>query len=216
MNKNLMGEEPEKALTIYLIRHGETTLNAENRLRGWSNPPLNPAGKEDARIVGEAMKDVELSAMYVSDLKRAQQTAQQLKAARRVDTHFLRPINWGDFNGKLLSEVGPKMEHIQKIWQKNPRFPAPNGESWQSFQDRQIIVRDAVLKEKLGNSVAVVAHLRNCIWWMAMAVNNAPLKGKELNMLNRVTQEPAVISVLKYSKKGGFMLMAENREKPLE
>jgi broad specificity phosphatase PhoE len=113
--KTVMGDsDGKKPLLIYLVRHGETALNAENRLRGWTNPPLNQQGRKEARDVGEHLAATPLKKLYVSDLIRAIQTsnaieADQAEEPRVIVTDRLRPINFGDWNGELLSEVEPKM-----------------------------------------------------------------------------------------------------------
>ena len=45
----LMEELSDGARHLYLVRHGQTALNAEGRLRGLSNPPLDETGDAEAR-----------------------------------------------------------------------------------------------------------------------------------------------------------------------
>ena len=214
-----MGETNDTPpLTVYLIRHGETALNAQGRLRGWSNPALNAEGLEDAKEAGEAMAYIPLDHIFVSDLLRAVETAEavdkaQAKPCKVTVTDDLRPINWGTFNGKLLSEVEPKMIAIQKRWKTDPDFPAPAGETWNEFHERQAKVWAKILK--MQGHVALVAHLRNCIWGMVYALGNGkPVQGQALDLLDRVTQQEGRVTVITFSRKDGYKILAASTVAP--
>lgn len=217
----IMGETEEDPRYIYLIRHGETELNAQDRLRGWSNPPLNANGLEDADNAAMYMHKIPLNDIYISDLRRAVQTAvaiMKLQGGQFKEhiTENLRPIDFGQYNGQLMSVVGPKMEALQDEWITNPDKQAPGGESWNEFQMRQLAVWIEIL-ENPAQHIAVAAHLRNCIWGICFAMNGGkPLMGEELRMLNRVTQLPGCVSVLCYTKKSGLKILAVNTDKPYE
>ena len=45
-------------MRLYIIRHGETKLNALGCLQGWTDEPLNKSGRDLAVITGEALKEV--------------------------------------------------------------------------------------------------------------------------------------------------------------
>ena len=62
-------------MKIYIVRHGETDWNGPRRLQGRSDIPLNETGIEEAKITGEALKDVPFAAAFVSPLTRTRQTA---------------------------------------------------------------------------------------------------------------------------------------------
>ena len=46
-------------MRLYVIRHGETEWNAEGKMQGWADIPLNDRGRELARITGEALREAE-------------------------------------------------------------------------------------------------------------------------------------------------------------
>jgi Fructose-2,6-bisphosphatase len=56
---------------IYLVRHGRTWFNRYNRMQGWSDTPLAPDGVEVAKQAAQALKDVDFSAAFSSDARRA-------------------------------------------------------------------------------------------------------------------------------------------------
>ena len=51
-------------LRIYLARHGLTDWNAQQRLQGWSDVPLNATGREQARALAEALRGIPVRRVY--------------------------------------------------------------------------------------------------------------------------------------------------------
>ena len=60
---------------LYLIRHGRTAWNNEDRLQGWADEPLDAVGQTQARALAAALHAVHFDAIYSSPLDRAMQTA---------------------------------------------------------------------------------------------------------------------------------------------
>ncbi|MGZ8815492.1 MAG: histidine phosphatase family protein [Mycobacterium sp.] len=58
---------------VYLVRHGETSLNADGRLRGLADPELNECGDRQARAIAIAKGDADV--VVSSPLRRAVHTA---------------------------------------------------------------------------------------------------------------------------------------------
>lgn len=63
-------------VVIYLIRHGKTIFNTNDRVQGWSDSPLTAEGVEVAENLGKGLADIPFSAAYTSDLGRTVETAQ--------------------------------------------------------------------------------------------------------------------------------------------
>ena len=59
---------------LCLVRHGETAWNAEHRVQGQLDIPLNEIGLRQAQALGTALKGERFDAIYSSDLVRARQT----------------------------------------------------------------------------------------------------------------------------------------------
>ena len=64
--------------TLLLVRHGETDWNAEGRLQGQTDRPLNDFGRRQARALADGLAGERLEAIYASDLARARETAEIL------------------------------------------------------------------------------------------------------------------------------------------
>lgn len=95
---------------LYILRHGETVWNAENRMQGELNSPLTDKGLRDAARQGDILKQLNLQgfAFYSSPQGRAFQTAGLALAAIadhiRTDDR-LREIGVGDWSGRLRDEL---------------------------------------------------------------------------------------------------------------
>jgi probable phosphoglycerate mutase len=105
------GDRKDNTVTFYFVRHGKTMLNTLNRVQGWSDTPLTPAGVEVAEYLALGLKDIEFKSAYSSDLGRARQTARiVLKVKGQENLHLTelpacRETNFGSYEGDL----NPKM-----------------------------------------------------------------------------------------------------------
>lgn len=98
-------------MKIYLLRHGETTLNAKGVMQGRLDEPLNDSGRELALITGRALKGIHFDYCISSPLSRARETAQIiLKESQNIlpidiDERIIE-IDFGDLEGKKITEMG--------------------------------------------------------------------------------------------------------------
>jgi broad specificity phosphatase PhoE len=134
---------------LILIRHGESTWNAEHRLQGQADPPLSPLGREQTVALRPYLADIPERRLS-SDLARAVQTAELLGVAGAPTDRRWREIDIGDWAGRTLDELDP--EHVA-AWQRGER-PPPNAETWPQFQARVA----AAVDELRGADVLVVTH----------------------------------------------------------
>lgn len=176
------------SITIFLGRHGETKLNSEERLRGWVDVPLNEEGVREAKAMGEKMKKYPIDRVYCSDLDRADHTASMVAKAHDLKTiprMWFRPINYGEWNGQKISDIKHKMQALLDKWKIDPTTKAPGGESFEDFQDRNLAGLHAIINAATdGEQIMLVAHLRNCLLFWAVAENGQPLEGEALNLID--------------------------------
>jgi probable phosphoglycerate mutase len=162
---------------IILIRHGETAWNAERRLQGHLDIPLNPEGQRQAALLGAALAGEPIDLVVSSDLARARQTAQAVADALgmtvRVDAQ-LRERCYGGFEGLLYSEIEARFPAEFAAWQardvdaelppgKNP------GETFRAFYARATGAILAWGAANPGKTLALVAHggVLECSYRMA-------------------------------------------------
>ena len=103
-------------MTLYVIRHGQTDWNAEIRLQGQKDIPLNETGRAQARGNGTALAALlgETAGSYdfvASPLGRTRETMELLRAAMGLDPaayrtdERLKEVSFGDWEGFTLEEL---------------------------------------------------------------------------------------------------------------
>jgi probable phosphoglycerate mutase len=144
-------------MTIYLIRHGETALN-HARVVQMPETPLSDRGIAQAKRLGERLVDAGITKILVSDMARAQMTADPVEArtgAPLVVDPDLAERHFGDHRGTPYSEL---MEKGLDIFA--PGHQPPNGESWAAFHDRvdRAWANVCEVAGALDGHLAVVTH----------------------------------------------------------
>jgi len=154
---------------VIFVRHGQTSFNAENRLQGQRDVPLDGKGREQARSVGRYLRgvigpDIALmerrGAFWASPLTRARETIELARVAMglsplpyRVDPR-LKELTFGEWEGMTWAQVwerdpaGAKAREADK-W----GFAPPGGESYAMLAERV----EPWLVELTGETF-VVAH----------------------------------------------------------
>jgi broad specificity phosphatase PhoE len=156
------------APTIYYIRHGETSWNAEGRLQGAQDVPLNDLGRKQAAHAGRILADLfgrdgrdKATLSFVSSpLGRARSTMELVRGELnlppsdyRLDDR-LREIAYGQWEGSTLAEMqaaNPELFERRQLekWTVAP----PGGESYLAVQARMQSWYDALREDTVA-----VAH----------------------------------------------------------
>ncbi|AYH42811.1 histidine phosphatase family protein [Azoarcus sp. DN11] len=149
---------------LCLVRHGETSWNAEQRLQGHLDIPLNPVGEAQAAATAASLATVHFAAVYSSDLQRARQTATAITTRNRaaaVEFHDrLRERNYGAFQGLTYTEAETRFpDDYRRFKQRDPLFTFPGGgESLSEFALRVENVLADLAASHGGQQVLVVTH----------------------------------------------------------
>lgn len=167
---------------FYLIRHGETKLNntsdtSQDRIRGWSDVPLDDNGRKTAKETAKQLIDSPITNLITSDLSRARETAdiigKQLKL-KPTPTQGLRPWDLGNLTGKSTKEVIPQiMDYLEY-----PDEPVPKGESFNSFKQRAFNGLLDALEQSNGGTLGAVTHHRVERLIKAWIANGQPKDGE--------------------------------------
>ncbi|MGB3482979.1 MAG: histidine phosphatase family protein [Mycobacterium sp.] len=101
---------------LWLVRHGESTWNAQGRMqRQVSHPPLTARGTMQAYAAGYSLQDKQIERIVSSDAVRAIQTAQAMATILGAETVIdkrLRERGWSDA-GRLVSASSRTPEHLE-------------------------------------------------------------------------------------------------------
>ncbi len=147
---------------ICMVRHGETAWNAEGRVQGQLDIPLNEVGRAQARATADALAGHDFTAIYCSDLMRVRQTAEP--SARRLAlpvsyTAELRERHYGMFETLTYVEVREKFpEQYARFRDKDPDFDFEGGESLRGFNERSLKVVEEFIARHPGEQILVFTH----------------------------------------------------------
>ena len=145
-------------MKLYMMRHGETAWNAENRILGSTDIPLNEKGREQAREAAERLKDIRFDVIYTSELSRAKETglavAVRQPGCKVFHDACLNENDFGDFEGKDRCSEEYQSEK-RKCFKRYP-----GGESFLDVAARvypfiKSLLSDPQLQDK---TVLVVSH----------------------------------------------------------
>ena len=146
---------------VWLIRHGEPAETARQRCYGSLDVGLSEAGRAQMRRVAEYLRGEQFSAVYASPRSRAMESAQILTAERcPVEiTPALREIDFGEFEGLTYDEIARRYPELYRRWMERPtEVQFPGGESFHAAQERVLAAFHAILREREGQTFAVVSH----------------------------------------------------------
>jgi len=145
---------------IYLVRHGETQANHDEIIQGHQDTALNERGFEQARLLGEALREVKFhDVAFSSDLCRAVSTADEILThhpeVKMVKQEELRERYMGELEGKqarkgvaLVAKFDKNLEtavafNLRAVswWNANILESMINGDNGDSLEEpRNILV----------------------------------------------------------------------------
>jgi probable phosphoglycerate mutase len=147
---------------LCIVRHGETAWNAEHRVQGQLDIPLNEIGLRQAQAVGMVLKEERFDAIYSSDLVRARQTATPIAGLLALPISLdkeLRERHYGIFERLTYAEAKVRYpEDYARFESRDPDYAFRTGESLKDFSARSIKIITAIADRHKGQSVLVFTH----------------------------------------------------------
>jgi broad specificity phosphatase PhoE len=149
--------------TLLLARHGETDWNRELRIQGSSDIELNDVGREQAEALADELADVELDAIYASDLSRARATAETVAARKQLPVRLdarLRERSFGTWEGLTRDDIAERFAPDDR----------PDGETDEEVRARVLAAITDISAAHPGEQVLVVSHggALNALWHHAL------------------------------------------------
>lgn len=200
--------------TVLLVRHGRSTANSSHVLAGrLPGTLLDETGQEQAQALGERLGKVTLAEAWTSPLERCDATAQAALAQQaqppvlRYDEAFLE-CDYGTWQGRSIPELA--QEPLWATVQSQPSAATfPGGESMVSMSQR--VVR--AVREHDARITA--AHGPDAVWLLAS--HGDPIKavladalGMHLDLFQRISVDPASVSVVRYSAQRPYVMMTNS------
>jgi broad specificity phosphatase PhoE len=169
-----------RQVILYLVRHGQTQYNVEQRLPGQLlGVHLNDEGRRQSAQLGAAIREMQLTAIVSSPLERAGETAEIIRGDRDIPISLdkrLMDTDVGKWSGQLISDL-QKNDPLWKSFVRYPASPPPGIEGPYEVLARVVAVAEEVRhNETLGNAIMLVAHA-DIIKFLVVHYLRLPIEG---------------------------------------
>jgi broad specificity phosphatase PhoE len=159
----LRGDVPVDTCRLFLVRHGTTTMNVENRYRGRRDVPLDAQGYQDAVDAARHLSGAGLTAVYTGPLRRTIATAQIIADEARVPDlrilHGLNNVDYGAWEGMTSAEAERFDPKAFVLYRTSPALGVcPLGERLSDAQERVLTALRLIGSRHGGETVAGVTH----------------------------------------------------------
>jgi probable phosphoglycerate mutase len=153
---------PQRATSLVVVRHGETSANTDGIWHGSTDTPLTVRGHAQAeRVAARLARECgDAVAVYASDLRRAHDTAQPIARALGLEVRTereLREFDLGSWEGKTYREL--LTEH--RLWdhmRADPHWAPHGGESPLAVAERLCAALRRIALCHEAARVVVVSH----------------------------------------------------------
>jgi alpha-ribazole phosphatase len=199
-------------IKLILIRHGESDGNVQGKFSGFQDVDLTEKGIWQAKRLTRRLKGVQIDAVYCSDLKRAQRTAEIIFKDRGIDiitNSKFREINFGAWEGytfeEVMSKYGNGIEVKSWLENINVEVSIPQGESLVDLNNRVMTELNRILEEEKragkDKTVGLVCHGGTIRAILCNALNI------ELKYMWRIEQYSTALNIINYYNKAFVALI---------
>ncbi len=182
---------------VFLIRHGATTLSAEDRFAGATDVPLSGEGRQQAGRLADRLGDLSVAAVYASPLGRTMETASILAAPHRLEVQpcdGLREISHGHWEQLTRHEVEEKFPAEAASWEEDPYTFAPEGgESGLAVTARALPALIEIVRRHEGSPVIVVSHKATIRLLLSSLLGFDPRRYRD-----NLDQDPAALNIVDF------------------
>jgi probable phosphomutase (TIGR03848 family) len=191
--------------TVLLLRHGRTASNAAGSLAGRTAVGLDETGTAQATAVGQRLAGVKLAAVVSSPLSRCLQTLSlALPGVEPVIEPGLIECGYGDWEGQPLKVLAK--DPLWRVVQQHPSAVTfPNGEAMATMSAR------AVAAVRAHDERVTRLHGDGALW-LACSHGDvikaivADALGLHLDQFQRITADPASVTVIRYTPGRPFLV----------
>ena len=153
---------------IFIFRHGETFDNKDNIFSGWRNTDLTPVGIEEAKGIGEKLKNEKATKAYQSDLIRSQHTLELVlgiyhQGIEIITDARIKERDYGNLTGESKMALEKKDPQNFKLWHRSYDVTPPGGESIEMVEKRVLEFLNQVLPTFTKDEVVFISAHGNSI-----------------------------------------------------
>lgn len=194
---------------LYLIRHGATSLSAEDRFSGGTEVDLSDEGRWQAACLARRLADDKIVAFFCSPMQRTIETASIIAEPFQmtpIPNEGLREIHHGRWETMSRADVERQYPEEYAAWQEDPFTFAPKGgESGLTVMARALPVIRSIVLSHAGQTVAVVSH-KATIRLVLSSLLGFDARGYR----DRLEQSPACLNILDFKDPVRARLMLFN------
>ena len=147
---------------IYLIRHAEAEGNLYRRAHGWYDGRVTENGKRQISALSQRFADVPVDAVYASDLRRTQATAQAVAGPKGLEVHIdpgLREIGMGVWEDRTFGDLARhEPEKMRDFYTCAPSWQVEGCETFEQVRCRITPAIFRIARENEGKTVAIFSH----------------------------------------------------------
>ena len=153
------------------MRHGATEWNHTKRAQGQADIALNPTGRAQAETIAKELADLDVVAVYSSDLSRARDTAEPIARSHGLDVvsdPAFREIDQGEWEGLHVDDI---KKAWPEMWGAARHYSTrPGGESPSQVRTRALAGIKRIVEAHPEGTVVVVSHGGTIRWLSAEAM----------------------------------------------
>jgi len=194
---------------LLLLRHGQTELSLERRYSGRGNPALTDLGRRQADAAAEYLgRGGGIAAVVTSPLQRAHDTAAAAAKALGVDVVLdddLIETDFGAWEGLTFAEAAARDPDLHRKWLRDTSIAPPEGESFDSVQNRVRRASNRIVAEHGGETVLVVSHVTPIKTVLRLALDAGP------GILYRLHLDLASLSIAEFYPDGASSVRLVNQ-----
>lgn len=149
--------------TLYLVRHGITAANKENRFAGRTDEELHADGIQQVQQVGAQLRDKKIKTIYCGPTKRTRQSAEIIGALLNIP---ITPLGELDeiyiphWDGLTKEEIRQRYDGQYPTWFSSPhKFSLPGCETLEQVQKRAVKAVKLLLSARQAQNLLLVSHL---------------------------------------------------------
>lgn len=156
----------EGVTEVLLVRHAEQASDISGPVGDFRDPPLSERGREQARLVGEALSSTHLGAIFSSGLQRALKTAEAIAGHHRLDVQVIEDLrehetfrDLPDDQTALQALPRELLRGLQaRLLAERSVDVYPYSESSYDFRKRALNAVEQAIASQRAERIAIVCH----------------------------------------------------------
>jgi 2,3-bisphosphoglycerate-dependent phosphoglycerate mutase len=153
---------------IFVFRHGQTDDNKTHTFSGFRQSDLTKEGIEEAKKIGEELKNEKVTKAYQSDLIRSQHTLQLVlgnyhQGVEIITDPRIKERDYGNLTGKNKDNTARSYPDQYSLWHRSYDVPPPGGESIRDVEVRVLTFLNDVLPTLKPDDVVFISASGNSI-----------------------------------------------------